>query len=170
MKKIQIVNKFLTLCLLGLVASVASAQTNTFTLLSAVAGVGQYVKCEAFVVQRKLQGQQTNSTILLAGLGKEALSAWSEVLATEKAYFHLKQYIEREQSRFDGIQRSGVEIEHGSPLDKQMDALAWKKKDLQKLGAAMGNARRKFRELATVKAVFTKQIYGGMQVWRVVKD
>lgn len=137
-------------------------KTNSLQLLAATAGVGQYAKCV-------IQHGRSTTNILVHGLPKEIVPAWNAVVAADADVERLEGYVVKESSRIRRIQDSGAQIEWNSPLSRQMDALDRKERDLAAQKKAAAKARSDFRKLARVNAVFTNQIYGGMQVWRVVE-
>ena len=137
-------------------------KTNELQLLSATAGIGQYAKCS-------VQQGRSVTNLLLQGLSTEVIHAWGEVKSREMAVQKLEAQIAGESARIRKIQDSGVEIEYGSRVHKEIDALSRKETDLEVLNKQLTSARSNYRKLARVRAVFTGQVYGGMQVWRVAE-
>jgi hypothetical protein len=110
----------------------------------------------------------------LTAYEKPLVAAWNEYESRRSATAKLKNDVAAEGARLrkvqDSAQDAGISVyQTGSPLDRDIRALGHKKEELRFAQSQASLAKSKFESLARVQAVFTRQVYGGMAVWRVVE-
>ena len=152
-----------------MLAASTLAQTNELHLLSAEPGMGQYAKCS-------IQQGRSTTNILLQGLSAKTLVDFKRVTQLELEVKRLTDYIKTEDKRLRAALASGpASAANDSPADQyirnlstQMKNLRSKEDELKEKETALAVARSELTNAARVRAVFTRQIYGGMLVWRVL--